>query len=56
MKSGIVRNKYLLSITDEQKNALHQRSREEGIPMAKIIRWALDCYLSGKIVCVAGSS
>lgn len=50
-KSGLVHNKYLLSITDGQRDALHLRSRVEGVSMAEILRWALDCYLSGRIVC-----
>jgi Ribbon-helix-helix protein, copG family len=33
-------------ITERQKKQLAQRSRSEGLPMAEIIRRALDAYLA----------
>jgi hypothetical protein len=33
-------------ITERQKNQLEKRSADEGLPMAEIIRRALDAYLA----------
>ena len=35
-----------ISVTNRQKNQLEKRSKEENLPMAEIIRRALDAYLA----------
>jgi hypothetical protein len=35
-----------ISITQRQKKQLEKRSKEENLPMAEIIRRALDTYLA----------
>lgn len=42
---------YLINLTNEQLEALRERSRETGSPVARIVRQGIDMVLSGDAPC-----